>query len=440
MRNIGRAALVVLGCAGFTTGASAYTLKTIHTFCAEADCTDGRFPSGPLVMDRQGNLFGLTDEGGNGPRAGTAFELTPGTGGWTHSVIYRFCHACGTRPIGGLVLDVSGNLYGVAMNGGQNDGGTVFELSPPTSGVEWSFHRLHSFCGKNVCADGFLPLAGLTYAGAASGALYDGVSPLYGTTELGGDGGIGVVFQLAQVRGKFRESVIHAFNWGSGHTDGAYPVAPATVDGSGNLYGTTETGGAFYDPNNGHGGTVFELTPGPDGTWTESLLYSFNALPNAADGDLPMAPVLMDSMGNLFGAAQFGGTNGQGGVAFKLTPASPTWQETVLNNFCTQPNCTDGRFPNTGLMMNGSGALIGTTFLGGITTDHEDDGGGLIYQLSDGNFQIVYDFCSRKHCADGADPNGPLIMDSAGNLFGTTVSGGRHKAGGGTGTVFELIP
>jgi hypothetical protein len=445
MRNAFRAIPATLGVLAFASTAHAYTFKTIHSFCAETKCTDGEVPTGPLAMDAQGNLFGLTFEGGNRHLAGTVFGLfrTPGTEGWTYSVLYRFCHGgCkdGDMPTGGLVADVSGNLYGVTTEGGDG-GGTIFELSPPVSEGTWTFHRLHTFCGENICTDGKLPFAGLTYAGAASGALYDGVSPLYGTTEEGGmtsTGGVnaGVVYQLAMVRGKLHESVIYTFGSQSG--DGILPVAPVIVDGDGNLFGTTSGGGAFADIH-GHGGTVFELTHGSGGTWTENILYSFNALPNGADGYSPQAPVLMDESGNLIGTTANGGTSQPGGTAFRLTPGSPTWQETVLNNFCVETRCADGQMPNTGLTINSSGALIGTTFFGGTNPGFLNEGAGTIFQLN-GTFQIIYDFCSEHHCIDGEFPNSTLVMDGAGNLFGTTTAGGKHRRNSGAGTIFELSP
>jgi uncharacterized repeat protein (TIGR03803 family) len=435
------ASLAAFGTLAFASTASAYTLKTLHSFCAETNCTDGISPAGPLSMDAQGNLFGVTYQGGSHHHGGTVFGLFPGAQGWTYQVLYNFCNSCarGSLPNGGLVVDASGNLYGTTQSGSQAYAGEIFELSPASGGGAWSFQKLHQFCGDDVCADGRLPSAGLAYAGQASGALYDGVSPLYGTTERGGEGGGGVVFQLAKVHGKFRESVIHTFSYGSSNPDGIYPVAPVIVDGSGNLFGTTENGGAFYDLNNGHGGIVFELKPGSGGAWSENILYSFNALPNGTDGYSPQTPVLMDQTGNLFGTTTFGGTDIQGGTAYKLTPANPTWQETVLNNFCVQANCTDGRFPTTGLLMNGAGALIGATNLGGTNAGAQNEGAGTIYQLN-GSFQVIYDFCSRNHCTDGQFPDGALVMDGAGNLFGATVEGGKHRHNGGRGTIYELTP
>src|SRR6185312_4917897 len=173
-----------------------------------------------------------------------------------------------------LVIDVNGNLYGVTSFGGANGEGVAFELSPNADRTAWTFSILHNFCsvGGFNCTDGRTPApnAGLTYSGAASGVLYDGVSPLYGTAYGGGGHGYGVIFELlpSESRTSWTQNVLYSFCAQASCTDGSYPAAAILVDGTGNLFGTTWSGG-------GHGqGAVFELSPTGGGAWSETVLYS----------------------------------------------------------------------------------------------------------------------------------------------------------------------
>jgi uncharacterized repeat protein (TIGR03803 family) len=221
--------------------------------------------------------------------------------------------------------------------------------------------------------------------------------------------------------------VIYTFQGGN---DGEQPDAAMIADASGNLYGTTEFGGSQRY------GVVFKLTPGAGGTWTESVLYGFS---DGTDGGQPLAGVVMDSAGNLYGTAESGGDancvalHGYCGVVYELSPNSNgTWTETVLVNF-TDPN---GLLPSAGLTIDAAGNLYGTTIYGGKY------GYGTVFELSKQNGTWTQTILHSFSLKDGFQPNSTLIFDSAGNLYGTTASGG----GGttvcydGCGTVFELIP
>lgn len=436
----------VVGITAFLTppnGASAYTFKTLYSFCAQANCTDGEDPEAGVIMDGSGNLFGTTAYGGLGDDNGTVYELVAnGHGNWTYKLLYSFCPKTGCAegifPEAGLIRDTAGNLYGMLEFNGRKGSGSIYELSPNASQKKWKLKILYSFCSQTGCKSSDLSQGAayrLTYAGAATGAFYDGVSPLYGTTQSGGSNVSGTAFQLTPNggTGKWKFKVIHVFDLG---VDGSIPSS-LSVDATGNLYGTALNGGA-----NGSG-MAFELSPNAHKTqWNETILYSFCAVENCADGGYPAAGLLRDATGNLFGTGGFKGA-GQHcqadlgcGVAFKLVPNGAAAQQTLLYTFCAAKDCTDGRYPGgDDMIMDASGNLFGSTYRGGGNDiDHYDQGGGTVFELN-GSLNVLYRFCSMSNCADGEYPNG-VIMDGSGNLFGTTLLGGAN----GGGTVFELTP
>jgi uncharacterized repeat protein (TIGR03803 family) len=229
--------------------------------------------------------------------------------------------------------------------------------------------------------------------------------------------------------GDFIENTLYRFCPNPPCTDGYISYSGLIIDSAGNLYGTTIAGGS------GGGGTVFRLAPSTNG-WTETVLYNFCLQSACADGNGPVAGLIMDEAGNLYGTTVGGGTYG-GGIVFKLAPSANGWAETVLYSFCAQSNCADGRGPND-LIMDGAGNLYGTTYYGGANCI-ADDGCGTVFKLTPaGSETVLYSFCSRSDCADGRLPGVGLIMDSAGNLYGTTEAGGGVTYGGGT--VFKLAP
>jgi uncharacterized repeat protein (TIGR03803 family) len=315
------------------------TFTTLHSFTGTG--TDGACPQADLVLDGQGNLFGTTGAGG-ADFCGTVFELAHGSS--TVTTLYSFTGVTdGAWPLAGLVLDGQGNLFGTTFVGGAGDYGssdygygTVFELAHGSSTVT----TLYSFTGET---DGASPQAGL---------VLDRQGNLFGTTCAGGAGGYGTVFELAH--GSSTVTTLHSFTG----TEGVGVFASRLVlDEQGNLFGTTEYGGASDH------GTVFELSA--SGTFT--TLHSFTG---ETDGFDPCAGLVLDGQGNLFGTTYFGGASDCGTV-FELS-ASGTF--TTLHSFTGTG--TDGAHPRADLMLDGRGNLFGTTECGG-TTDH-----GTVFELS----------------------------------------------------------
>jgi uncharacterized repeat protein (TIGR03803 family) len=341
--------------------------------------------------------------------------LAPGA--WAASkykVLHRFTHDDGYGPYAALILDATGNLYGTTPNGGASNWGVVFKLSPNADG-SWTESVLYSFTGGD---DGSYP--------DHPSLVFDAVGNLYGTTYGGGGvgdcslygQGCGTVFKLTHnADGSWTESVLHSF---TNDEDGGWPQATLIFDAEGSLYGTTTQGGA-----NGHG-TVFQLTPNPDGTWTENVLYSFTG---GRDGANPWTGVVFDQAGNLYGAAG-GGTHGHG-VMFKLTPnPDGSWTESVLHQL---RGSKDGANPGTThLVLDTTGSLYGTTGQGGAY------GYGNVFKLTpnpDGSWteSVLHQFKGGK---DGGSPWAGVFLDAAGKLYGTTVGGGAY----GYGVVFKLTP
>jgi uncharacterized repeat protein (TIGR03803 family) len=290
------------------TAGGGWTEQVLYSFCSQTNCTDGAYPLAGLIFDAAGNLYGATYNGGIYPcgayGCGTVFELSPTAGGgWTETVLHSFGNGTdGAFPYAGLIFDAAGNLYGTTTGGGTYRGGTVFQLTP-TAGGGWAEQVLYSFCSQTNCTDG----------GGPGGLIFDAAGNLYGTTGGGGAYGGGTVFELSPTAGGgWTEKVLHSFNG----TDGTGPSA-VIFDAAGNLYGTTEYGGA-YGGNLGDG-TVFELTPTAGGGWTEKVLHSFG---NGTDGAWPLAGLIIDAAGNLYGMTWIGGDYG-GGTVFALTPVYP---------------------------------------------------------------------------------------------------------------------
>jgi uncharacterized repeat protein (TIGR03803 family) len=338
--------------------------------------------------------------------------------------LYRFTGGLdGRNPASGVILDPAGNLYGVSGGSGTqcNDYspcGNVFEVSPQAAGG-WTEKVLFNFHGL----DGFAPLGRL---------VFDKAGKLYGTTLDGGPGacGCGSAYQLSQQPdGVWYEQVLYSFQ--NNGRDGHALYSGLVFDAAGNLYGTASEGGAYGF------GTVYSLSPHAAAGWTETTLYSFTG---HSDGEGPTAGVIVDKTGNLYGTA-FGGKLG-GGVAFELSPPGAT--ETTLHQF-PQRNRQDGAFPEASLIFGPGGRLYGTTDGGGTADCYTKyvSGCGTIYELRPqpgGGWaeNILYNF--RDKGRPGAMPATSLIIDAAGNFYGTTTAGGKGHCGNGhgCGVVFEL--
>jgi uncharacterized repeat protein (TIGR03803 family) len=323
-----------------------------------------------------------------------AISLVPATvatQAQTFTVLYSLTGGTdGGTSYGGLIRDRAGNLYGTTYYGGTGgcyDGfaygcGTVFKVDP--SGTETV---LHSFTATGK--DGAYPLAGL---------VADSAGNLYGTTSTGGDNYAGIVFKLNKTG---EETVLWGF---SDATDGGYPAAGLIRDASGNLYGTAE-GGGVYDY-----GVVFKLDKGGH----ETVLYSFSG--TGGDAQAPIAGLVRDAAGNLYGTTPFGGASDMGAV-FKLDKKG---KEIVLYSFS---GGTDGKYPQDSLALDAEGNLYGTALLGGRSY-------GVVFKVDkNGEETVLHDF----DLSDGSLPSANLVRDGSGNLYGTATYGGAGKVG----TVFK---
>ncbi len=423
-----RTAILVLLVFGVLLGvARTQTEKVLYSFCTQKGCTDGIEPNANLVFDQDGNLYGTTTLGGaNEPcgldyavGCGVVFKLTPKG---EETILYSFCAQTncidGSQPEAGLVFDAEGNLYGTTAYGGAHGNGVVFKLSP-----EGEETVLHSFCARNGCTDGGVPHAGL---------ILDQKGNLYGTTTRGGaynnnlcgGDGCGAAFKVTP-EGKY--IVLHSFCAQSNCADGAFPDAGLVFDQKGNLYGTAAEGGAY----DSYGGVVFKLTP----NGKETVLHSFCALTNCADGWGPLAGLIFDQKGSLYGTTEAGGAHSYGTV-FKLTPKG---KETVLYSFCVASYCPDGEEPSAELVFDQKGNLYGTTTYGGggNLNDCGSLGCGVVFKLTPkGRETVLYSFCVEggNYCTNGDFPSSALVFDQKENLYGMTFYGGDHNAG----VVFKL--
>jgi uncharacterized repeat protein (TIGR03803 family) len=374
-------ALALMLSAGVAQGA---TLTPIHVFSGG----DGAFPAAALLRDTRGDLYGTTKLGGTGGY-GTVFKIDSTD---TETTLYNFCTETnctdGASPLAGLLRNGKGTVFGTTYAGGTdtscgsgNGCGTVFALAP--SGT---LTTLHSFDGT----DGTFTVARLARNG----------NDFYGTVYEGA-ASYGAVFELTL---KGAETELYEFQGGA---DGAYPKAGVIRDKQGNLYGETYGGGASGV------GTVFEIPAGG----SETVLYSFQG---GTDGVKPSGGLIRDASGNLYGTTEQGGASGLGTV-FMVTPGGT---ETLLHSFA---GGSDGASPFAGVIRKGS-KLYGTTYGGGASND------GTVFEIAlKGSVEtVLYAFSG----SDGQEPDGALVLDTSGNLYGTTFRGGASNDG----TVFELTP
>jgi uncharacterized repeat protein (TIGR03803 family) len=369
------------------------TLVTLASFKG----ANGANPGAGLIADAAGDLFGTTFYGG-ASNDGTVFELTKTSSGYAAPrVLVFFNGANGFYPQAGLIADAAGDLFGTALHGGASGDGTVFELAKTSSGYA-ALTVLASFNGTS----GAYPLGGL---------IADAAGDLFGTTTNGGAYSDGTVFELAKTSsGYAAPTVLASFNG----TNGAAPSGALIADTAGDLFGTTEFGGVYGD------GTVFELTKTNAGYAASTVLVSFNGF----NGATPDAGLIADAAGDLFGTTQGGGAGGFGTV-FELAKTSSGYAApTVLASF----NGTNGANPTAGLIADAAGDLFGTTYTGGASDD------GTVFELTKtyAGYAAPTVLASFKG-TNGLNPFGGLIADAAGDLFGTTESGE-----GGYGTVFEI--
>lgn len=406
-----------------TANAFASPFTVLHNFHEKP----AAYPNSGLIIGPDGGFYGTTGiEGDN--ISGVVFEIKQTSSGWQYHIVHKF-HGPqhdGELP-GGLIFDKAGNLYGTTFSFGNStcvtqhtDCGTVFRLSPTTKGG-WEETILYKFTGG---ADGAYPEANL---------VLDSAGNLYGVTLGGGSFngnlcstfGCGIVYELSPGASGWTESVLYTFTDGN---DGWRPEW-LTPDNNGNLLGVTPLGGTFNRTCGGGCGTVFKLTSGSGG-WSLSLAYSFSG---GSDGAYPSSQLIFDKQGNVFGAAAAGGSMQCGGIGcgtvFELSPNGSGWNFSSVYSF----SGTDGELPR-GILFDSSGNLFGAGDGGKPVCPA--NGCGVLFKLvpSSGNWTetVLHKF---KDTTDGQFPS-PVIMDAAGNLFGTAVGGGALNFG----TIFEFTP
>jgi uncharacterized repeat protein (TIGR03803 family) len=395
-------AMFTVALIGHFSAAHATSFKVLHSFTGG---TDGCSPSGGLILDGSGNLYG-TAVGSSCESCGTVFKIAPSG---SETVLHSFtCGSNGEGPDDTLVMDEKGNLYGATVEGGSIGCGVIFKVTP--TGREKTVHDFTGQPDDGCIAEGTL--------------IIDKDGNFFGTTNIGGKNNGGTVFEFT-VDGT--EKVLYSFCRRVRCADGESPLAGVIADSAGNLYGTTDSGGKLGCGN--ECGTVFKLAP--DGT--ETVLYKFKGPPN--DGNNPDGDLIIDQSGNFYGTL-YGGRLGSScayegcGAVFKLAPDG---SETVLHFFTGRKG--DGANPFAGLIADAAGNLYGTTeFGGGRRCTVITIGCGTVFELApDGTETVLHSFGTGSR---GAIPAGGLVADSAGNLYGTTSEGGVS----GFGTVFEITP
>jgi uncharacterized repeat protein (TIGR03803 family) len=371
--------------------------------------TNGAYPFAGLIADANGNLFGTTNQGGaNG--YGTVFEIAKTATGYasTPTTLVSFSLATGANPVAGLIADADGNLFGTTEESGAY-AGTVFEIAKTAAGYASTPTTLVSFYGGN----GSYPRAGL---------IADANGNLFGTTSDGGAYSAGTVFEIAKTATGYASTptTLVSFNG----TDGGLPLAGLIADANGNLFGTTAAGGADG------GGTVFEIAKTASGyANTPTTLVSFNG----TNGAYPAAGLIADADGNLFGTTEEGGGGANNvGTVFEIakTAAGYASTPTTLVSF----NGTDGANPVAGLIADANGNLFGTTYAGGAN-DY-----GTVFEIAKtaAGYASTPTTLVSFNGTDGATPFAGLIADTNGNLFGTTYTTYQGDGFGYPGTVFEI--
>lgn len=371
-------AVIVLA---FAVSAQAGTLQTLHTF---TDVAHGTNPIGSLIKDEGGNLYGATIYGG-ASGGGTVYRVSPDG---THTILHSFGSSTGGggHPYAGVVRDSQGNFFGMAADGGAHSAGVVFKLAP-----DGTYTVIHDFGD-----DGTFPEDGL---------IIDRRDHLFGMASHGGHWLSGAVFEITP-KNKF--NVLYTFR---GRKDGSWPAGEPVKDKEGNLYGSaSEEGPKNY-------GEVFKLAP--DGTKT--VLHAFRS---GDDGWSPMGPLILDKNGTLYGTVYGGGAGGLGTI-FRIDAAGK------FKVIYSVTRDTGGAGPDSGVVMDKTGALYGALPFGGDQTC--EPGCGALFKIApDGTFSIIHAFTGHE---DGGVPNG-LLLDAQGNLYGTTSRGGSQDHG----TVFVLRP
>jgi uncharacterized repeat protein (TIGR03803 family) len=384
----------------------------LHAFAGGAD---GRIPNGPLIADAAGNLYGTTAAGGPADD-GVVFELSPPasqSGSWTETILYDFQGgADGRNPQWGLIADTAGNLYGTTLNGGSDYTGSVFQLSPPSSGKgSWTEHILHTFRGQ---LDGLNPYYGVTM---------DANGNLYGGTSAGGKYGFGTIFEVSPPpagKSHWQEQVLYSFP--STPPLSGFPVGVPTLGPNGVLYGSAEGGGKDYS------GVIYELTPPPAGK--KQWSYQVIDTPVGRAGFGTSGSFYIDAAGALY--SNGGGGAKRGGTVWKLSPPAPgkaKWGSSLLASF---PSGTSLTGPEAPLTHAADGSFYGVTY--GLSTY-----GGDVFHLvppapgkTKWKLETLYTITADEN--PFLDPG--VLLDASGDIFGATLYGGIND----NGIVYELTP
>jgi uncharacterized repeat protein (TIGR03803 family) len=408
------ALLIILGGAvlGLTALGATSQAQTFSVLYNFGAGGDGAQPLSGVTLDRGGNIYGTTCIAGHG-NAGTVFELKNHNGSWLLTALHEFLPANGDGacPLGRVVFGPDGRLYGTTSTGGfQGSYGIVFSLAPSPTR-----------CSSVMCPwNEKILYSFMGDDGMGPGSMdpvFDSAGNLYGTTQSGGADAWGVVFKLTRSGGNWSESVLHSFD---GISDGLNPETSVLIDAAGNIFGTTDGGlGQGQTP----WGTVWELTPSGSG-YTVQNLHVFNGGPG--DGGSSHTGLIPDGHGNYFSASTHGGSNSVGAV-FELSPAGNSWNFSMLYQGFTG----DGG-PWGPLAMDAAGNLYGTAYFAGPAQQ------GMVFKLSpDGQGGWTY---TNVHVFTGGDdggvPFGGVTFDASGNLYGTASGGGRY----GRGVVWKIVP
>ena len=384
------------------------SFQVLHNFGASGD---GTLPSGSLVMDNQGHLYGVTIDGGTGSCSdygcGTVYQLTRVDGEWYETILHSFdFNTEGAQPYGPLAIDDAGDLYGPTSDGGPGGIGSAFELSSTENG--WELSLIYDSGSK----EGFISNGHDIYADLGPGSHL-----------------AGAIAELSPSQNGWIYSQLYSFCSLPKCVDGYDVKWPLTLDAKGNIYGATYFGGNGY-------GLAFELSHNRvsssiSGPWTYHIMHRFASFPT--DGGYPGSGLVLDQLGNAYGVSYNGGANGNGAV-YKLTPflAVPwVWTETQIYNF--PADLQNGGFPVGNLVFDQAGNLYGSA---GGGTGCNPYGCGVIFKLTPGaNGQWSYSVVHYFNGEDGFGPN-PLAVDQNGNLFGTTQVGGTYNYG----VAFEIMP
>lgn len=404
LRDIARVLLVelslILVIAVFSFG---QTFTVLHTFTG----SDGLGPYAGVTVDRGGNLYGTTKYGGVSNcdlGCGVVFKLQRQGSAWNFATLYKFsAPGDGKAPVARVVFGADGRLYGTTLLGGNStvNGGTVFTLAPPPTVCRAACSWIKTTLWS------FGQYQNNDGRGPGYGDLiFDSAGNVYGTTEEGGatqppcGPGCGTVYMLSRSQASWSETLIYEFANGPGF----HPFAGVSFGADGNLYGTAPYGGS------GESGLAYELASS-GGSWWPTILHNFSF---TADGATPSAGLVSDSAGNLYGATGTGGAE-RGGTVFELSPTASGWSLQVLYSFAFPAH------PWANLTMDAAGNLYGTTLSGGSFAH------GNVFKLTRaGNswtYTSLYDFTGGS---DGGSPYGAVALDAAGNLYGTAESGGSN--------------